>query len=113
MASESEQALQAATTAPVAVSAPLRNRRVFPPPGIGSKAVAYLVVWVISFISLFPIYWMIENSLRTSAAADSGVSLLPETLQWSNYATMWNYFSYGMHVFLINSFLVAGLVTLG
>jgi multiple sugar transport system permease protein len=113
MGTEAEQTLKAAATAPVAVSTPLRTRGLLPAPGIGSKAAAYFVVWAISFASLFPIYWMIENSLRTAAAADSGVSLIPETLQWSNYATMWNYFSYGMHVFLINSVLVAGLVTLG
>jgi multiple sugar transport system permease protein len=113
MGTEAEQTLKSAPTASVAVTAPLPNRGLLPTPGIGSKTAAYVVVWAISFASLFPIYWMIENSLRTSAAADSGVSLFPETLQWSNYAEMWNYFSYGMHVFLINSVLVAGLVTLG
>jgi multiple sugar transport system permease protein len=81
--------------------------------GLSSKAVAYLVVWVISLVSLFPLYWMVENSLRPTAFADSGVSLWPEVFQWSNYSKMWTYLVYPMHIFLINSFVVAGLVTVG
>lgn len=84
-----------------------------PSRGLGSKTVAYLVVWLISLISLFPLYWMVENSLRPTAFADSGVSIWPESFQWSNYAKMWTYLAYPMHIFLINSFVVAGLVTVG
>lgn len=89
-------------------------RRHVPGRGAVGKVGAYAAVLIISFVSLFPLYWMIENSLRTAAAAGSGVALVPEfPLQWSNYATMWNYLPYSMGVFLINSFFMSGLVTLG
>lgn len=97
----------------VAAAAPIRAKGPVSPGRGVSKTAAYLVVWLISLFSLFPIYWMIENSLRTTAAADSGISLFPETLNWSSYTTMWHYFSYGMNVFLVNSFVLAGLVTIG
>jgi multiple sugar transport system permease protein len=99
-----------ATTVP----RPVRRTGLAPPSKLGSKAAAYIVVWAITIISLFPLYWMIENSLRTAVAAGSGVSLLPDLpLQWQNYSTMWNYLQYSMGTFLINSFVMAGFVTLG
>jgi multiple sugar transport system permease protein len=78
-----------------------------------AKAMAYIVVWLICFFSLFPLYWMAENSVRSTSSADSGVSLWPETFAWSNYSTMWNFLAYPFHVFLVNSFVMSGLVTLG
>jgi ABC-type glycerol-3-phosphate transport system permease component len=77
------------------------------------RAAAYAVVWAICFVSLFPLYWMLETSLRPTAFADSGVSAWPEVFEWSNYSKMWSYLVYPMHIFLINSFVVAGLVTIG
>jgi ABC-type glycerol-3-phosphate transport system permease component len=108
-----EPAAAPATPLVVAATQPLRGR-LAPPSRFGSKAAAYVVVWLISIVSLFPLYWMVENSLRTAVAAGSGVSLVPDLpLQWQNYSTMWNYLQYSMGVFLINSFVVAGFVTLG
>jgi multiple sugar transport system permease protein len=108
------QPVPAAVAGPLTASAVSSTRRHEPAPGIGGKIAAYAAVLVISFISLFPLYWMVENSLRTAVAAGSGVSLIPELpLQWSNYSTMWNYLPYSMGVFLINSFFMAGLVTVG
>jgi multiple sugar transport system permease protein len=56
---------------------------------------------------------MIENSLRSESDASNTVSLWPEEFHWSNYSTMWNSLTYPFHVFLINSFVMAGLVTIG
>lgn len=81
--------------------------------GRASRIAAYVVVWFICFVSLFPLYWMAQNSLRSTANADSGVTLIPESINWSNYSTMWNFLSYPFHVFLLNSFVMSGLVTLG
>jgi multiple sugar transport system permease protein len=71
-------------------------------------AIAFVCLW-----SLFPLYWMLENSLRRESDANSSVSFWPESFQWSNYSTMWNALTYPFHVFLINSFVMSGLVTLG
>jgi ABC-type glycerol-3-phosphate transport system permease component len=88
-------------------------REPVPSRGRAPRALAYVVIWLICFFSLFPLYWMAQMSLRTTASADSGVSLWPETLEWSNYSTMWNFLPYPFHIFLINSFVMAGLVTVG
>lgn len=117
MGLEIEQALTDAPTAAGALPAPvvgrLPGRETPQNRGLSSKLIAYLIVWFISIVSLFPVYWMVENSLRPTAFADSGISLWPESFQWSNYAKMWTYLAYPMHIFLINSFVVAGLVTVG
>lgn len=78
-----------------------------------SKVFAYLALAFVTFFSLFPLYWMLENSLRTQSDASSSVSLWPESFNWSNYSTMWNALTYPFHVFLINSFVMSALVTLG
>ena len=78
-----------------------------------SRIFAYVVIALICLFSLFPLYWMLENSLRSSSDASNSVSLWPEQFHWSNYSTMWNSLTYPFHVCLINSFVMAGLVTIG
>ena len=102
------------TAVPDVVPTPPRGRGVLPARGFGSKLAAYVVVVLISIFSLFPLYWMLENSLRTAVDAGATVTLVPKSpWQWSNYSTMWHYLPYPMSTFLINSFILAGLVTLG
>jgi multiple sugar transport system permease protein len=84
-----------------------------PVPKSRSKLFAYLALAFVTFFSLFPLYWMLENSLRSQSDAANSVSLWPETFNWSNYSTMWNALTYPFHVFLINSFIMSALVTLG
>jgi len=104
----------AAAALPAGVPAPPRRRGVLPARGFGSKLAAYIVVVLISIVSLFPLYWMLENSLRTAVDAGATVTLVPKSpWQWSNYSAMWHYLPYPMSTFLINSFVLAGLVTLG
>jgi multiple sugar transport system permease protein len=78
-----------------------------------SRLFAYIVIALLCLFSLFPLYWMIQNSLRSESDASSTVSFWPEEFHWSNYSTMWNSLEYPFHVFLINSFVMAGLVTIG
>jgi ABC-type glycerol-3-phosphate transport system permease component len=93
---------------------PKKPPRRLPARGFGSKLAAYVAVVLISIASLFPLYWMVENSLRTAVDAGSTVTLVPKSpWQWSNYSTMWNYLPYPMSTFLLNSFVLAGLVTIG
>jgi multiple sugar transport system permease protein len=79
----------------------------------GAKLAAYAGIVFVCLFSLFPLYWMLENSLRSESDANSSVSFWPESFNWSNYSTMWNALTYPFHVFLINSFVMAGLVTIG
>jgi len=115
MAIQGTGATARATQAPTAPTTPLTTTG----PGSAaeakpaSKTGAYVALAFVCFFSLFPLYWMLENSLRTESDATSTVSFWPEAFHWSNYATMWNDLTYPFHVFLINSFVMAGLVTIG
>jgi ABC-type glycerol-3-phosphate transport system permease component len=79
----------------------------------GASFSAYIVVWIVCFFCLFPLYWMFENSLRADADAQTSIALVPQVVHWDNYSRMWTALAYPFHVFLINSFVVAGLVTIG
>ncbi len=74
---------------------------------------AYVAVAIVSFISLFPLYWMLVNSVRKDADISSGVTLWPESFNWSNYATAWNALEYPFQTFIINSFVLSLLVMVG
>jgi multiple sugar transport system permease protein len=84
-----------------------------PERALPSRILAYAGVILVCFICLFPLYWMFENSVRPGSDAEQSVRLWPEAFQWSNYSTMWNALAYPFHIFLINSFFMAGLVTFG
>ncbi len=82
-------------------------------PSYGGSIGAYIAVAIVTFISLFPLYWMIVNSLRKDADINSGVALWPETFHWDNYATAWNALAFPFQTFLVNSFLLSFLVMIG
>lgn len=102
-------ARQTAVAPPISATAPpnVPGRQYLP------QLTAYAMIALICLFSLFPLYWMLENSLRTEIDSSSSISFWPEAFHWSNYPTMWNALTYPFNVFLINSFAMAGLVTIG
>src|SRR5579883_3505937 len=82
-------------------------------PRLGGRLGAYLAVAIVSFISLFPLYWMLINSVRKDADISSGVTLWPESFNWSNYATAWNALAYPFQTYIINSFVLSLIVMVG
>jgi len=67
----------------------------------------------LALVFLFPIFWSLLNSLKTSA----GASAVPPTYwpqQWSaeNYAAIWSY-GRGLAVYTLNSLLLALLTVVG
>lgn len=82
-------------------------------PSFGGSIGAYIAVVIVSFISLFPLYWMLVNSVRKDADINSGVTLWPEAFHWDNYATAWNALAYPFQTFIINSFVLSFLVMVG
>ncbi len=64
------------------------------------------------FLMMVPFLWMIATSLKTSAEVFARPpTLLPKSLQWSNYGDMWNSLPFG--TFFINSIKLAVLNTVG
>jgi len=58
------------------------------PGGIGSF-VAYAVFGLFAFLALFPLLWMLNNSLKTNAEIFTNVFALPKSPQFANYADAW------------------------
>jgi ABC-type glycerol-3-phosphate transport system permease component len=83
------------------------------PRHIAQRVAAYAVIFVICLLALFPLYWMFENSLRPGSDAENSVRFWPEAFDWANYVHMWNALAYPFGVYLINSFGMCILVTVG
>ncbi|HVA91087.1 MAG TPA: carbohydrate ABC transporter permease [Chloroflexota bacterium] len=79
----------------------------------GSQTAAYAAVLIISFISLFPLYWMLVNSFRSDADISSGIAFWPESWHFDNYSSAWNALAFPFQTFIINSFVVSVLVVIG
>jgi ABC-type glycerol-3-phosphate transport system permease component len=79
----------------------------------GRQIPAYACVLIISFISLFPLYWMVINSFRSDSAISSGIAFWPESWHFDNYSNAWTGLAYPFQTFIINSFVVSTLVVVG
>lgn len=72
----------------------------------------YILLALASLVMLFPLLWALSTSLMTQPEVTSfPPALLPDTPQWGNYARVLQ--SVPVFRYLLNSFLVASLVTLG
>ena len=82
---------------------------------IPAQIVAYGVVLLVCFISLFPLYWMVITSFRQDANIQAGVSLWPEggVFHLSNYATAWTGLEWPFQIYLLNSFMLSLAVVVG
>jgi multiple sugar transport system permease protein len=101
---------------PSTAAAPSKAESVGPPgrrPRVPSQLVAYTGVLIVSFISLFPLYWMLLNSVRNDNNILSNVVLWPESFTFGNYTRGWVALAYPFQVFIINSFIVTIGVVVG
>ena len=75
-------------------------------PGKKSKIFIYLVMIMISIISLFPLVWVFLSSLKADPLAEPGFTL-PKSLVFDGYFTVFG----EMHIlrYFYNSFKVAGI----
>lgn len=78
---------------------------------MGSK-ISGIVLFVFAFIQLFPLWWLINFSLKDNAQIyNLSAFALPETIIWQNYINVFE--SMNMGQYLINSILVTtGTITI-
>ncbi len=61
------------------------------------------VLVLVAFVALFPIVWLLAGSLQSIRELYGGVTFLPATPQWQNYAVAWD--QGNLRAFIPNSFL--------
>jgi multiple sugar transport system permease protein len=108
----------APVTPALAQAAPKGAEGTLPRPPKGSSRIpaqtsAYAVVLLVSFISLFPLYWMVVNSFRQDTDIMNGVALWPGVFHLSNYTAAWTGLGLPFQIFLINSFMLSIAVVVG
>ncbi len=75
------------------------------------RLLIYIVLIISLIVTLFPIYWMIINSLKDNQEILTGKSLFfPSNIRWINYRDLWRNINFGLY--LRNSFIICGLTTL-
>lgn len=79
------------------------------------KTVNVVLYWVLlialSLIFIYPLWWMVVNSLNNAAEIFGKPRLLPTSWQFSNYLRIFKVQPFGRHY--INTLLVAALGTIG
>lgn len=88
--------------------------------GYKEKRIAITVVYhVFTFlfacVMIYPLLWMIMSSFKnTNEIFKTAVNLLPQKFSLENYAVGWKGFAgYGFGIFFKNSFIIAGVSTIG
>lgn len=74
-----------------------------------SKVVRHIVLIAVGVLLIYPLLWMVASSLKPDELIFRDPSLLPETIDFSNYTDGWNALSSPFGVYLLNS----GAIVLG
>ena len=102
----------AAPAPPTAAEARVTTRRSGRGRRITGLVLRYLLLTLLAFVVLFPIYITVVNSLlRPDRIAARPPAFFPTSPDWSTYATAWS--DGHMATYLRNSFIVTGIITVG
>ena len=74
-----------------------------------SKVVRHIVLIAVGVLLIYPLLWMVTSSLKPEDLIFRDPSLLPETIDFSNYTDGWNALSSPFGLYLLNS----GAIVLG
>lgn len=78
----------------------------------GSTTLSYLILGVMSLISIFPFIWTISTSLKGQGQIfDWPPRLIPDPIVWNNYAKVFETLPFGR--FFLNTIIYTGAVMLG
>ncbi|MCX7655984.1 MAG: carbohydrate ABC transporter permease [Treponemataceae bacterium] len=53
------------------------------------RAILYLVFWVFTFLTIYPLFWLVISSLKTTQAFQMDRLGLPNPIFWGNYPMAW------------------------
>ncbi|MBT3777420.1 MAG: carbohydrate ABC transporter permease [Pelagibacteraceae bacterium] len=72
--------------------------------------IPYIILFIVMFLSVYPLLYMISVSLMTSGEA-SNQYLLPRQLRFENYINVWT--SNNFQQYTINSILISAIIVVG
>ncbi len=76
------------------------------------KIVIYFLLIAGAIVMVFPFIWMISTSLKTGGAvAQLPPQIIPDPIDFGNYATIWNKVNFGRYTF--NSFIIVTFSLIG
>jgi raffinose/stachyose/melibiose transport system permease protein len=70
------------------------------------RASAIALLCLLAVVTIYPLVWLVLNSLKRSDELFDASWALPRIWHWSNYATAWRY---GLGHFMVNSVLVTAV----
>ena len=73
-----------------------------------SKLLVYALFLVLVVVALYPMVWIITNSLKTDIDLFESTWALPKDPLWGNYQRAWDY---GIARYILNSALVTSVTT--
>jgi len=73
----------------------------------------HAVLVITGFVMLYPLLWMIASSIKPNALIFRDPSLIPSTVDLSNYAIGWDALAHPFTHYLLNSFVVVAGAVLG
>lgn len=80
------------------------------------KMVTYILLTMLSVTTVFPLFWMVSSSFKTTQEMYSNKWLLPERIHWSNYVTAWqgvNFVKYFGNSLIVSITAVGGMTLVG
>jgi len=80
-----------------------------------SSSIYHIVTFVLAIVMIYPLLWMIMSSFKDSSEIFQAThSLFSGTFSLDNYKVGWQGFAgYGFSIFFKNSFIIAGISTIG
>lgn len=86
--------------------------RTWRPPRL-RRVVKHTVLIVTGFVMVYPLLWMLASSVKPDALIFRDPSLIPSTLDLSNYSVGWNALAHPFTHYLMNSVVVVAGAVLG
>ncbi len=100
-------------TTETAVAAVRHKKGIGPLKHIATRAIMHLVLIISSLLVAFPFIWMVTRSLMTAEELKrSRFTLIPTTIQWSNYIEFWHAEPLFPRYFLNSTIMAFGVLIL-
>lgn len=77
------------------------------------SVIKHLVLIAAALVMIYPLLWLISSSLKPNTEIFRNLSLIPQTLDWSNYSKGWNGLQRPFGHYMLNSAIIVAGSLLG